>query len=454
MQEHGASDYITKPLNKLTFANRVLASHSSRSQLLFDDTVDLDKLTGMYTRLGLFKLAHENSAIFNSVYSVIIFKIANLEKTNSVSGRKSGDIILKTVAERLRIEAPVNSYLARISSARFSLILPTDSEEYLETLYRHIKSRLEQAIRVDNRELYAVIEAGSKVNRSNKSLDEALNNATIALIFSQAKQPNSLTVFRPEIQNSLRRNVLIENSIFSGELARFLSMHYQPQVDISTKEIVGFEALMRFESPSLGQVHPLELIAVLEKSEAIHEVGLLIFKRVFNDMRHFAKKLKVAVNLSPVQLENPDLVIRIRELIRQYHIDCRRIEIEITETSSLSMSDTSKQNLKDLADMGFSLVLDDFGVGYSNLDYLVALPIKKLKIDSVFTQSISSNKTKQNIIKGIAYLCALEGIELLAEGVETEEQHQTLLRIKISSAQGFYYGRAVPVLTAAKISVH
>ena len=145
-------------------------------------------------------------------------------------------------------------------------------------------------------------------------------------------------------------------------------------------------------------------------------------------MRHFAKKLKVAVNLSPVQLENPGLVIRIRELIRQYHIDCRRIEIEITETSSLSMSDTSKQNLKDLADMGFSLVLDDFGVGYSNLDYLVALPIKKLKIDSVFTQSISSNKTKQNIIKGIAYLCALEGIELLAEGVENRGTTSNLIK--------------------------
>lgn len=442
--EYGANDYITKPLNKLTFANRVLSVHSSLNQIRFDDTVDTDVLTGLDTRLGLFKLAHDGSALFNSAYSVIIFKIANLEKTNTVAGRDCGDVIIKTIAERLRISAPQNSYLARISSARFVLILQTDSEDYLDGLFRTIKYRLEQVIRLGERELYAVIEAGSKINRTKKSLEESIDNATIALIFSQSKEPNTLTVFNPTIRQSLHRNVLIENAIYSGELVRNLTMHYQPQVNLANKRIKGFEALMRFNSPSIGSVSALELISVLENSSAIHEVGLQIFKLVFEDLPAFDPSCTIAVNLSPVQLENVELLKRIKELVHRYRINCHRVELEITETACLSMSETSKLNLQGLAEMGFSLVLDDFGVGYSNLDYLISLPIRKVKVDSIFTRDISSVITKQNIMRGLVHLCALEGIELLAEGVENEEQNQTLIDIKVSSAQGYYYGKAMP----------
>lgn len=452
----GAVEFITKPFNKQNFAQRVQLAHRKDLQVRYSPQNTIDELTQLPTVEGIAVNA-DYSALLQSDYSTVVVELANLDKINNVRGRSIGNLTLKNVALRLQELAHNDVLVLRISSSRFALISPVLNQNSLEELQTRLTKLMNRPISKDHKDVFAVLRTGVAhspqstaqlegiENRYQELFEATIANACLAVTLAKSKNKPEIELFSKSAKKELGRLHFLESAIYSGLVKQQLEVHYQPQVQIDTGEIVGVEALTRLQIPELGIVSPAELIPILEATNAIHEIGLHIFDIVFKDLAKLKESISVAVNVSAYQLKRGNFAKSILWMAKKHKVSPCRVEIEITETSALDMLGVSKQNLIDLASFGFKLTLDDFGIGYSNLDYLLALPISKLKIDREFINKFPFDESSKNIIKSLIYLAHLEAIQILAEGVETELQHDELRKLKVSHAQGFYYGKAMPL---------
>ncbi|MCH8493534.1 MAG: EAL domain-containing protein [Idiomarina sp.] len=452
----GAVEFITKPFNKQNFAQRVQLAHRKDLRVSYSPQSIIDELTQLSTVEGIAANAPHN-ALLQSEYSVVVIEIANLDKINNVRGRSIGNLTLKNMALRLQEFASNEVILLRTSNTRFAVISPTLTQSTLEEFQTRLTKLANRPISKGHQDVFVVLRTGvahssqgathleGVENRFRELLEATIANACLAVSLAKSKNKSEIELFSKSAKKELGRLHVLESAIYSGLVKQQLEVHYQPQVNIDTGELVGVEALARLQTPELGVVSPAELIPILEATNAIHEIGLHIFDIVFKDLATLKESVTVAVNVSAYQLKRGNFSKSILWMAKKHKVNPRRVEIEITETSALDMLGVSKQNLIDLASFGFKLTLDDFGIGYSNLDYLLALPIAKLKIDREFISRFPVDDSSRNIVKSLMYLAHLEGIQILAEGVETELQHNELRNIKVSLAQGFYYGKPMPL---------
>ncbi|MFU8784432.1 EAL domain-containing protein [Aliidiomarina sp.] len=457
----GAIEFITKPFNKQNFANRVQLAHREDMRLRYTPAAKIDELTQLPTGDGLLENIIAQS-IAAKRFAVVVLEIANLDKINTVRGRSIGNLTIQAIARRLRELNADDATVARISNSRFAILVPFKNTAALQELHLRVEKIAHRPISNTHNDIFAVLRFGSAtseettltyendVAQQKHRLETIIANASLAASVAKNNNESSVQPFTENAKQQINRLHLLESEIYSGHVKRELQVHYQPQVDVSNNSIVGVEALVRLQTPELGIVSPTEIIPILESTNAIHEVGMHIFETVFTDLTQLPNSLTVAVNVSAHQLQRGDFAQRVILLARKYKVNPQQVEIEITETSALDMLGVSKQNLIDLANYGFSLALDDFGVGYSNLDYLLSLPISKLKIDREFMRKFPFDSTSKNIIKSLIYLANAENIQLLAEGIETDLQHSELRNIKVPFAQGFYYGKAMPLVVLQK----
>lgn len=457
----GAIEFITKPFNKQNFANRVQLAHREDMRLRYTPAAKIDELTQLPTGEGLLENVIAQSSAAKK-FSIIVAEIVNLDKINTVRGRSIGSLTIKTIARRLQELSGDDAIVARISSSRFAILLPYKNTAALQELYHRLEKIANRPISNTHNDIFAVLRFGSATSKETTLnyenniaqqkhlLETIIANASLAVTVAKNKNENNVQRFTENAKQQFNRLHVLESAIYSGQVKRELQVHYQPQVNVNDSSIVGVEALVRLQTPELGVVSPAELIPILESTNAIHEVGMHIFATVFTDLANLPSSVTVAVNVSAYQLQRSDFAKLLIWLARKHKINPRQVEIEITETSALDMLGVSKQNLIDLSSFGFVLALDDFGVGYSNLDYLLALPISKLKIDREFIRKFPFDSTSRNIIKSLIYLANAENIQLLAEGIETDLQHSELRNIKVPFAQGFYYGKAMPLVVLQK----
>ncbi|HTN65215.1 MAG TPA: EAL domain-containing protein [Burkholderiaceae bacterium] len=382
--------------------------------------------------------------------AVVLIDIERFRDVNDTLGRAAGDDILRTVARRLRDIVSDSNYLARISADCFAFIVRENASvtEVANLLERKLSIQLSQPIPTHGRELRVFVKAGIALFPSDgTAADILLRNAEAAL--KNAKETKAHYLFyTAEMNVRTARKFSMENRLRRAFDRQQFVLHYQPKVNLASGEIVGLEALLRWQEPGVGLVLPGAFISILEETGLIVDVGSWVIQRACEQYQKWRAQgidpPRIAVNVSQRQLRQENFVEHILQLATADGI--RGLEIEITE--SLFMDDTNRDTacakLAALRQAGMTVAIDDFGTGYSSLSYIAHLPIDTLKIDRSFVSDMAVSRSHKAIVSTIISLAHSLNLTVVAEGVETPEQEQLLAAFGCDQVQGFLYTPALP----------
>ncbi|NEW94360.1 EAL domain-containing protein [Rhodopseudomonas sp. BR0M22] len=382
-------------------------------------------------------------------FAVLSVDLDGLKEINDVFGHAIGDKLLIEVARRIEWAAR-GGVVARLSGDEFGLIIDGPQPAAACDLAGLVAKALAPGFVIDGKTVRIGVTTGIALFPANGTDATALlANAGAALFRAKAKARGSVSVFEPEMDMQIRdRRVLhqdLSNAIRNGEI----SLYYQPQASstkqVGNNDIVGFEALARWRHPTRGFVPPSEFIPLAEESGLIVELGEWILRETCRQAACWTQPLQVAVNLSPAQFLNTDLVGFVKEVLLQTGLDPGRLELEITEGVLIDDFDRGLSLLRRLKALGVRVSMDDFGSGYSSLTYLQAFPFDKIKIDRAFIMNLGRNPQSAAIVRAVIGLGHGLGVTLVAEGVETQEQLDFLVDESCDAVQGYLIGRPAPI---------
>jgi EAL domain-containing protein (putative c-di-GMP-specific phosphodiesterase class I) len=268
--------------------------------------------------------------------------------------------------------------------------------------------------------------------------------ADLALYSAKADGRNCYRFFDASMDEAARARHVVEDGLKLAIENNQLELHYQPINDISSQTATGYEALVRWRHPERGLVPPMEFIPIAEETGLIIPIGAWVLLQACKDMVHRPAHLKVAVNFSPIQFKDPQLVEAVKAALTESGLPPNRLEIEITESTLMRRDSLTIKHLQELQALGVHISMDDFGTGYSSLSYLQSYPISSIKIDRSFVKTLGSDKSAAAIVRAITTLASCLGMSTIAEGVETKEQLAELLSLGCDEAQGYYFSKPMP----------
>ena len=410
-----------------------------------------DSLTGLANRtLFLERLAQQLGAAAREHrrLAVVIINIERFKTINDTLGRPAGDALLREFGARMQRAARDPALVARVGADQFAaLIVDVTGEDNL--IYRLERGDAEvkrTPFALDGQQLRIATRAGVAVYPQDGTDAEALfRNAEAAL--KQAHTGELYVFYKKEMTARIAGKLALENQLRQALERREFVLHYQPKLELAARRIVGVEALIRWKSPDRGLVPPGEFIPLLEETGLILPVGAWAMAQAVAEHRHWQSRglppLRVAVNVSAIQLRSRDFVATVREALRE-GAAVPGIDLEITE--SLIMEDVAEniEKLKAVRALGVNIAIDDFGTGYSSLGYLAKLPVQSLKIDRSFTAAMASDPDATTLVSTIVSLGHALRLRVIAEGVESEDQAKTLRLLRCDEAQGYLYSRPLP----------
>ena len=257
-------------------------------------------------------------------------------------------------------------------------------------------------------------------------------------------------IFCAEMAAEVEQRREVEVELHAALEARELKLHYQPLVSCADGRVTGVEALLRWKHPTKGDISPGVFVPIAEEAGLMPALGAFVIERAFDEAKAWPD-LEVSINLSPVQFRHVDLVDLLEGLLKKYDIDPSRIVFEVTEGVLMESSDRNRQILEHVRSMGFKIALDDFGTGYSSLRYLCDFRFDKIKIDRAFVTGIHERKRAMTIIQSVVTLGRGLGMEIVAEGVETEAEASVMRLVGVTELQGFFFSQAVPAADVARL---
>jgi predicted signal transduction protein with EAL and GGDEF domain len=272
---------------------------------------------------------------------------------------------------------------------------------------------------------------------------ELMRHADIALYQGKNQGRDRAMYFNAEMAAEVEQRREIELDLQAAIEACDLRLHYQPLVSCSNGRISGVEALLRWRHPTKGDISPAVFVPIAEEAGLMPSLGAFVLARAFEEAKRWPD-LEVAINLSPVQFRHVDLAELLARFVVEYEIDPQRIVLEVTEGVMMESTERNRQTLEAIRAMGFKIALDDFGTGYSSLRYLSDFRFDKIKIDRAFVTGIHERKTAMTIIQAVVTLSRGLGMEIVAEGVETEAEASVMRLVGVTELQGFYFSQAVP----------
>ena len=276
-----------------------------------------------------------------------------------------------------------------------------------------------------------------------------LRHSNLALQNARVRGLGNWSVYSDEMGKVAEHRHWMESELHIAFERGDFEVHYQPQLNLSKGDTIGYEALIRWKHPQRGLIPPTEFIPVAEETGMITLIGDWVLRRACADASHLPGDCAVAVNISPVQFGSRDFVQRVREILSETGMDPARLELEVTETAMMQDRQRAAAILCELSDMGISVAVDDFGTGYSNLSYLIDFRFKKLKIDRSFVARMETDGNSGAVVSTIVGLSRALGVRTIAEGVETEGQATLLRAAGCDVVQGFLFGRPLPLDLAA-----
>jgi diguanylate cyclase (GGDEF)-like protein len=408
-----------------------------------------DSLTGLGNRL-LFKEQLESALkdIWEAPnpVAVLFMDLDGFKAVNDTLGHSVGDLLLKSVAGRVRDILPENSHLARFGGDEFA-ILQTSAEQPSAAimLAQEILDVVGQPVTIESDEVTVSASIGIVVeNAGGMSAENFLKSADIAMYGAKGKGPGNYRMFDPELEAIVQARSALEREMRNGILQNHFRVHYQPLVNLQTKKVTAFEALIRWEHPERGLVSPADFIPLAEETGLIVRLGDWIMREACSEAMSWPAEISVSVNLSAVQFAKGDLVATVLNALGSSGLPASRLELEVTESVLLERADDNVRILDQLRELGVRIAMDDFGTGYSSIAYLRSFKFDKLKIDRSFVEALGTDEESLAIVRAIVGLGSSFGITTTAEGVETEAQMNRLNLEGCTEVQGFLYSKPLP----------
>jgi len=369
---------------------------------------------------------------------------------NDTFGHLAGDTTLETVADRLTAELPEGSVVGRLAGDEFAIILDDtdplgERRTSLFKLARRVLDRLAEPMAVQGHEVFLTASMGvAAFPRDAENVIDLIRNADAALYSAKKSGGNVYAEYRPEMNEAAVERLMTKSRLKRAFERDELLVHYQPKYNTDTGEVIGAEALVRWELPGRGIILPSDFIPIAEESNLIIEIGEWVLDKVCEDFRYFQHSVsspgRVSVNLSLKQLRQRNFVERIGGIMKGHEVSPTSLELEITETTLMENPEKTIKLLDELYALGLHLAIDDFGTGYSSLSALQQFPISTLKIDRSFVKNIAFNKDDATIVSTIVQMGRNLNLEIVAEGVETEDQLAFLQSLGCTHVQGLLFG--------------
>ncbi len=403
-----------------------------------------DPLTDLYNRDGF---TQQLQCLVDNETPLIMFylDIDNFKNINAPLGRHIGDMVIKEISFRLRKLLPAQTILGYLGGDEFGIILPAPKPCYTaESLAQRISSLINQPFDLQHFSKRLTCSMGSTVFPGDgEDAVTLLQNADIAMHEAKKKGRNCLFKYHTEMNEEAHMRLWLETELQKALQQHDLEVWYQPKVNADNFSINGAEALVRWKHADKGYISPASFIPIAEKTGLIEHLGQMVIREVFTTVKCWKSMGilpgRVAINLSPKQLNNPKLIDYINKQLQITELDPSCITFEITESAMMDNVEHTIQILKTLQDIGFTLSVDDFGTGYSSLSYLAKYPVNELKIDRAFIKDISKLPKQATIIKHIIDLSHSLDLNVVAEGVEDRQQAMLLSELNCHSIQGFYF---------------
>ncbi|KXB28959.1 hypothetical protein AT959_19225 [Dechloromonas denitrificans] len=380
--------------------------------------------------------------------AVLFVDLDQFKQVNDSLGHSVGDELLVAVAARIGDNVKLIDMLARLGGDEFICLMEgVHDERDVATLAEEIVDVFEQPFQLGSHELFLSTSVGiSLFPGDGQSVVDLMRNADTAMYRAKAIGRGQFHFYTPEMTRDAQARIRMENLLRRALENGEMSVHLQPQVDTQTGVLVGAEALVRWNSPELGSVPPSRFIPLAEDSGIIVSLGNWVLRETCRQVMQWQGSgfdlPQVSVNLSVKQLERPEFIDTLDQVLVDTGMDPARLKLEITESVVMAVSDAFEL-LERLRRLGITLALDDFGTGYSSLSYLKMLPVQQLKIDQSFVVGIGSNPGDEAIIRSVMALARSLDFEVVAEGVETAEQADFLAALGCHQLQGYLHGRAV-----------
>ncbi|MDT5120573.1 MAG: hypothetical protein QOC96_55 [Acidobacteriota bacterium] len=413
-----------------------------------------DTLTGLPNRVSFEeRLTEAISRVESSQHplAVLFLSLDRFKKFNDTLGHIVGDQLLHHVAERLSASMREGDTLARFASDEFAFVLThTQSSDDVAEMAHKFQSLLEASFAIDEQELYVTASVGIGLYpHDGVDAQSLLKNAGAALYRAKQQGGNNFQFYTADMNERALKRLALENSLRSALERKEFAVYYQPQVNINTGRVVGMEALVRWRHPELGLVSPSEFIPLAEDTGLIAPIGEWVLRTACAQTKAWLDcgfaPLHIAVNLSPRQFQQPDLLSMIERHLKETGLDPRYLELEVTESSVMKNPESAISTLRELKAMGIKISIDDFGSGYSSLSYLKHLPIDVLKIDQSFVADMTTDPKDAAIVMATIQLAHSLQLKVTAEGVETDEQLRFLRLLRCDEMQGYLFCRPLPV---------
>src|SRR5579872_4415535 len=410
-----------------------------------------DELTGLPNRVNFrdeieHLLAAPHDA--NEMSALLFIDLDQFKQVNDTLGHPCGDQLLRAVAERLRTMLRPQDFVARFGGDEFVVFQQNiKSTDEAASLARRIVDNLSERYKVDNH----LVEIGASVGIAmtapgGSSADTLLKNADMALYRAKADGRGTFCFFRDEMAQIVEARRTLEIDLRRALANEEFELFYQPLVNLQSGKITTCEALLRWNHPSRGTVSPVDIIPVAEDMGMIIDLGRWILRKACMECMQWPHPVSVAVNFSPQQFHQRDVLGEIRYALEVSGLPASRLEIEITESSLLRNTQLTREVLAQLHALGVRISLDDFGTGYSSLSYLHNFPLQKVKIDRSFLEGIDTDRPL-TLLRGVARLSADLGMSVVVEGIETNEQLELISADgTVSEAQGYLFSTPVPAM--------
>lgn len=419
-----------------------------------------DGLTGLANRtlhLERITMQIEAAKRSGSMVAVLLVDLVHFSDVNDTYGRHVGDNLLKQVGSRLCESAGSCETVARLGTDRFALSFShiRETNQVAHKLERDVLQIFAAPFRADGTDIHLTVQVGISLFPSDADDAETLyKNGEIALKRAQSEGKVYL-LYDPAMNERIIHSVTMEAKLRKAIERNQLVVHYQPKVSTVDKGFVGMEALLRFADPDGGIVLPDKFIHLLEETGMIVEIGLWMMAQAARDLQGWRrmglKPPDVAVNVSPVQLEQPDFLDDLEKILQDTGGHSDGLDIEITESAVMTEVQKIIPKLKALREMGFKIAIDDFGTGYSSLSYLSRLPVNSLKIDRSFIVDMTEHPNSLAIVTSIISLAHSLDLQVVAEGVEHDDQAKLLRLLRCDLIQGYLYSQPLPAEAIAAL---
>jgi diguanylate cyclase (GGDEF)-like protein len=381
-----------------------------------------------------------------SAAAVLIFDLDRFKAINDSLGASVGDGLLGVVAERVRSAVEPSDLVTRFGGDEFGIIqIGRPQPESSAALAKRLVDLVSRSYIVEGHLLNVGASVGiALIPADGQDTDQILKHADLALNRAKQGGQGSFRFFETAMDEQMQAHRSLELDFRRALAMRELALVYQPQLNLASKRITGFEALLRWHNPKRGLVSPADFIPLAEKIGLIVPIGEWVIRTACNEAASWPRPLSVAVNVSAVQFGSPNLVTTVLSALAESGLDPRRLELEITESVLLGDHRAALDILLQVRELGVRVSMDDFGTGYSSLSYLRSFPFDKIKIDQSFVRGRSDDPSGMAIVRAIAGLGRSLGMTTLAEGVETEEQLARVEADGCIDVQGYLISRPLP----------